>query len=499
MGLFDSFFKPKKPAVPPERLREMLFAAIEANDRPRLAGLCDAHHDAILREFPRWKTAPPGIRQDNDALRRFGHCMAMLAMFFDRERGEPELLRFLIGREEENPIPRWEKGLRQAEALMKEVRFPEAIALLSDLLIDFHPLLDVQGNVVASNLPLTYGHLGVSYFQTGRADKAVGSLEQALELCRRHGDAQGAIAHLGNLFEAHRYLGQSGPAADYAERLADAMTAQGNAGQAAWVRKQAAVVRAGEPLVRMVAEANDQRYELSELDAAALRPGVYVSFVFYRNRTNLRPALHWVRQADVLEGQGRFEEAVAAYQAAAVADRFDPHPHYRMGADLLYLRRYGEAVAGFERAEELAPGWFMCRRYLWLARRLAEGRLDHDTLLTLQALDDERQDRTPEAKAALARGALEKTPDVAWLSLALGRNLNALKRGGEAAEAFRRGLDRAEEPDVRSSLLIELAAGQPAGSPERASWLEEARSLNGNLMAAAMAGLLLKHDRRAAG
>jgi hypothetical protein len=40
----------------------------------------------------------------------------------------------------------------------------------------------------------------------------------------RQGDAAGVTAYLGNLYEAHRYLGQAAPAAAYAGRLADALS-----------------------------------------------------------------------------------------------------------------------------------------------------------------------------------------------------------------------------------------------------------------------------------
>src|SRR5262249_42527535 len=158
-----------------------------------------------------------------------------------------------------------QKKLQQAEGWVEELRFEDVITLLTDLLNDVRSFQDVRGNVAAATLARTYGHIGYSHFQMGRAEKAVEPLVQALDLCQQHGDAEGTVAHLGNLFEAHRYLGRPEPAADYAERLANELAGQGQDREAAWFRKQAAIVRAGEPLVRMIAEAEGQRYELDEL------------------------------------------------------------------------------------------------------------------------------------------------------------------------------------------------------------------------------------------
>src|SRR6516164_6593171 len=103
MGFFD-FFKSKKAALTSEELRDALFAAIQANNWPRLAELCEEHHHDIVREFSGWKTAPQSIRGDAAALQGFGQCMGTLADFFARVRREPQLLEVLIGSEESNPF-----------------------------------------------------------------------------------------------------------------------------------------------------------------------------------------------------------------------------------------------------------------------------------------------------------------------------------------------------------------------------------------------------------
>jgi tetratricopeptide (TPR) repeat protein len=489
LGLFD-FFKSKKTTAYPGDLREALFAAIQASNWPQLADLCEKHHDEIVREFSEWKkTRPPVVRDDVAALKHFVNCMATLAEFFTRVRGEPELLQQLIGPDESNLFTQWPKKLQQAEAWAQELRFEDAITLLRDLLNEVRPLRDVRGDFVELNMSLTMAQLGLSYFQTGRADMAIEPLGQALDYCQRHGDVQGSAGYLNTLFEAHRYLGQPAPAADYAERLADAMAVQGRDTQATWYRKQATIVRAGEPLVRMIAEFNGQYYELDEF---AVPKDGYINYVFYRNRLDLRPGLHYVDQAKEFFAQGQLPESLTSLMAASKADPFGPEPWYQMGAVMLYAREYTNAVVSYEKTEELAPGWFDCRRFLWLARQLEQGDVDHDTFLTLQALDGSRQDRTPYDKVALARDALAKTPQVAWLYLGMGVYLASLQQSREAEVAFRRGLDCVDEPDVKSCLLLQLALILESNSPERVSLLEEVRNLNGNLRATTMADLALR-------
>jgi tetratricopeptide (TPR) repeat protein len=271
---------------------------------------------------------------------------------------------------------------------------------------------------------------------------------------------------------------------------------QGKGKEAAWFRKEAGIVRGGEPLVRVIAAAKGLRYELD--DPGIMSRGGYFDFVLYRNRIHLQPALHLTDQGLLLGNQGQYQEAFSTLLAATKADRFDPQPWYHMGACLLYAGLYNEAAMSYRKAEELAPGWFHCRRYFWLAQQLGEGRLDQDTFLTLQALDGAREDRTPETKVILARESLAKTPDVAWLYLCLGGYLKELGQLHEAEAAFRCGVDRAEDAndvDVQSCLWLELALVLPKSSPERTRLLEAVRELNGNLIASASAGLVLNTPR----
>ena len=153
------------------------------------------------------------------------------------------------------------------------------------------------------------------------------------------------------------------------------------------------------------------------------------------------------------------------------------------------MQRYAEAIDSYEASEERAPGWFHGRADLWLAHRLLLGTVEHPLFLALRHLEDGQG--PPPDKLRLAEQVLAVNPDVPLLHLFRGKNLTALGRLEEAAAAYRSGLQRADEPNVRSALLTELGAILPP-SAERTSVLRQAVELNGDLVAAAMAFVSLK-------
>jgi hypothetical protein len=145
-------------------------------------------------------------------------------------------------------------------------------------------------------------------------------------------------------------------------------------------------------------------------------------------------------------------------------------------------------VKSYAATESLAPGWFNCRADQWLAQQLAQGKLDYEMFLSLSKLEDEAF--SPEQKVRLAQRALDRAPNLAPLWLFYGKNLEQLKRSKDAAAAYRKGLACVKEPDIRTRLLFQLGMTLAPGA-ERARFLGEARALNGNLFAAAMAAFAL--------
>jgi tetratricopeptide (TPR) repeat protein len=184
--------------------------------------------------------------------------------------------------------------------------------------------------------------------------------------------------------------------------------------------------------------------------------------------------------------RGNAESALRLFREAASVDPFDPAPHYQAGVAQMILERAADAAEEFRATEERAPGWFQCRSDLWLAEQIATGTLPYAVSSALRALEEGGQ--TPPDRLRLAELAVSKC-GLAPFHHQHGRALQALDRLPEAAMTIRQGLRVAQEPDIRTRLLVDLAGVLPAG-PERKALLQEAAALQGNLVAAAQAAFL---------
>jgi tetratricopeptide (TPR) repeat protein len=255
--------------------------------------------------------------------------------------------------------------------------------------------------------------------------------------------------------------------------------------EAARYRRQAALVFAGEPLNRVILSVDGQRKELEEVLAGT--PG-RLQFAFERNRLTLRQATAWTDQGEKQASLGRFEAGLELFHKAAAHDPFAPHPHYLAGLTYLFLGRYAEAVESYERTGELAPGWFHCRSDLWLAQQLLRGALSQEVFVLWHSVEEGGQ--RPQEKLLLADNGLRQAPDLALLHLARGKVLKGLGQGRQAEAAFRKGLLCVEESDSQTRLLVEVAS-VVADEAEKKRLLEQAVTVNGNLVAVATARVIL--------
>jgi tetratricopeptide (TPR) repeat protein len=474
---------PKTPS--PDELRAQLFDAASRQDATLLEELCIRHQAAILEHFTTWQKPPESVRRVQPLLQRYIDGLVAVARCFADRLSRPELMEALQGPPGSNPLLRWQQALDQARSAMEALNYADAEEILRRCLEEASGL---QGSGVTLYLPVTYGLLGECLFQSGHAGDAVAPTAEALDLSQAAGDTEGERAYVGNLYEIHRYLGDAPAAAEQADRLADLLERDGDAAEAERYRKQAALVRKSEPANRVICNIDGRRLELTEALGTKLGG---VQFAFERNRLTLRPAVVWSQQGHEFGARQQFDEALALFHRAAEADRFDPHCRYHAGLTLLCLERYAEAVASYEEVEALAPGWFHCRSDLWLAQQLAAGRFNHPVFLLYHLLEDGAV--SPQEKLQLADRALQQVPGVAFIHRGRGRSLLALQQRSEAEEAYRRGLACAEEPDIRTRLLVDLAT-TVADVEERRRLLDEAIRLDGNLVAAAMATLLLAQD-----
>ncbi|MBK7539970.1 MAG: tetratricopeptide repeat protein [Myxococcales bacterium] len=462
----------------PDRLRALLFDAVAEGDDQTLAELCATHEAQVLASFSGWTCVPEELRTP-DALAWYGPGLIAVARHFAEVRQRPELLQSMMAAQE-HPIFAWQRTLREVEAEMAHDQLESSAARLRALVAEVESF---HGEGVALYLPVSCGRLGECLLQLGDARAALAPMQRALGLCESSDDVHGIAAYLGNLYEIHRYLGDAQAAARCLEEMSARQARQGRHDDAARSARQVAVVCGGEPLCRVVAEVGGQPFELSELPP--MRGSVRFGFV--RNRITLRRCAAAVKDGVAAAERGESEAALACFARAAAADAFDPWASYHTGLVCLELRRYDQALASYQRTEELAPGWYQCRSDLWLAGRLASGELTHETFVSIRRLLD--SNLAPTAAIALAQERLRQD-ELGVLQLCLGNALLRLGRAEEAEQAYRRGLAVAEEPDVRTRLLVALGA-RKAGEEQGVRWLREAISLGGNLLASAMATVIL--------
>ena len=486
MGFFNLLFGSRSANSPNgEQLQEMLFRAVADGNHARLADLCRVHREAIIRQFPDWRTIPPDKRSNRTHIEHHIKSVLAVAQVFAKHLDEPTLLQQLAGegQSKSNPIVKWQDGLRQALDLMEQLKHAEAEGLLGNIIAQ---LSEVQGSAVDEYLPLAHGYLGQCYFETGNSSDAISEYGRALELCEGAESADGVAAHLSNLYEVHRYRGDTAQAASYATRLAEVLHRMGRSEEAARYRKQASLVVQGEPLNRVVAQVGNRCYELDDVPMPA---GETVQLGFERNRITLRPAELLRKFGEYLGSNSRHAEALAAFDKAIDADRFDPHSRYLKGFTLMHLRRYADAVYVYHATEALAPGWYQCRSDLWLAEQMDAGAIGHEVFRALNVLADGPQPASE--KVCVAEQLLTDVPDLACVHLLYGQNLAGLGRDQEAREAYREGLRCEPEPDVKTRLLVALGLSTQ-DRQERGDLLQQAQSLRGNLISAATAMLAMR-------
>src|SRR6516165_4172683 len=96
----------------------------------------------------------------------------------------------------------------------------------------------------------------------------------------------------------------------------------------------------------------------------------------------------------------------------------------------------------------------------------------------------------PEQAIRIAKQAVEKYPSFAPLFLILGDLQGDADDRIQAIACYRKGLELVDEPDLETRLLCALAGQLPKETPERKELVRRAVSLNGSLVAQAVAAML---------
>lgn len=366
---------------------------------------------------------------------------------------------------------------------MDRLHFQEAAKLLENVLIDSRELSGPEADRL---ITVVTGWIGECHFQSGDAKAALPLYERCLARCRRSGEAEGITAYLRNVLEANRYLGNRSAAGDASKQLSAHMEATGDAAGAEEYKRWARILKAGEPLLRVVVRSENKVWEVGDIPSFK---SASISLGFARNRPTLAPALALARQAEELARQGKFEEALPPLRDAAAADVYDPACRYQAGEVLMHLQRFSEAVDYHSETERLAPGWRSCREDLWLAQKISAGKLIPQVFSALRGLE---VGGIPEDKIMpVAQGLCAEYPDLAPAHRLRGSVLLHKGKTEEAAAAYRQALKTVEEPSLETKILFDLS--QVVGDKEeRTKLLKKAVDLNGDLLAAAFAAISLK-------
>ena len=454
-----------------------------SGDDERVAALVHQHRDDIASCFADWAAVSPDVRADPESMQRHTSGLIEIARVFEVEHNDSILLDRLRGEDSSCPQDRVETALATAQELTEQGRFEDAIELL--MVVD-DALAHMTGGDAAYFRAVAHSNHAHCLFHLGRANEAVPLFEAALQSCVRHGDTSGIVAYANSLCEVHRYLGHADVAAEFSDRVyvalkdTDVEVAQQN-------QRRAHRLRRGEPLNRVVVVVNDsETIELGEpIDSRDS-----IRFEFVRNRSSPRRALDLLQRARTFMDAGDVEAARRCFRQAQAVDPYEPSAHYEYGLCLLSTGDFHSAAQAFRSTERLAPGWYECRHYLWLAQECGHGRVDARLCSLLLAFSLGVEDKDEQLQ--LTRLALSIDSTVAAAHLYHARALNELSRPVEAEVAMRNGLECSnDDTDTRTRLLAELAM-QVTDPVERNELLFSAVELNGNLVAGALARTVLR-------
>ncbi|HET6250903.1 MAG TPA: tetratricopeptide repeat protein [Tepidisphaeraceae bacterium] len=481
---------PSTPALAPgvaddaTALRAALFELLAAGDQESLLSFCKAHAKEILQHFASWRATATSEASDPEQSERDVGNLYAIGKIFANHLGNGGPLAAIIDPSEQSDIAGWERTLAMAMNLIRQMQYEEANRLLSDQLIDSR---DLKGHGHLHLSATTHWYLSQCNWLQADRNGAIAHGERSLNITRHiHDDPKYLDRYLRHLCTVHRYFGEAEAAAAYADQLHDFLTQNNETDEARYFRRQAQILRQGEPLTRVVAWIGTSCYELDELPADSK---ANMKLVLARNRSGFQVTDLLIQQAGARFNEGKFDQAAAIYRRAASADPYDPEPLVHLGRTQLFLGQLSDAIENFDRAEQLAPGFEFCRTGAWLARYL----IPHPSpgailmaIVNLATIAANAQEKVVKSAQAVA-----DFPELALFRLEYGNNLKDAGNTADAEATYRQGLNSQGDDEVRTRLLLGLALLLPAGA-ERTSLLEQAVRLGGHPIAAATAQLFLR-------
>lgn len=475
---FWNFWRKNRSPLNPEQLQAALMECPLSISR--LTRFAHRHRSELVEHAPVICRIPDGIRSNPELANSYVQKLGFVAEFLAKECDSPALWERLVGNDSSNPILKWTRWYESLPAREQNLKYPALIQEAREYISEAEKL---RGTAPTIHLAYLNAHLAGLLFNSGHPEDSIPHYLAALEVCQKSDDLEGVSVYLESLMEVHRYLGDIGKALEYGQQLIDCQRRSNSPADDAI--KKVERIRKGEPLLRVVCMIEDRRFELDELTHFS---GQHVKFVFERNRRSLAMASTLVEQGNQLASAGKLADAMEKYQQASEIDPFNPDPHYQLGYCLIHMGMFAKAVEEFQEVDRLAPGWFHSRSNLWLTQSQVDALITEEEVRVYTLLEDSPlpKDQT----ISIARQAIAKFPDFGPLYLLLGDLLRDNSNSLESVDLYRKGLALTEEPDLRTRLLVALAALLPPDSPERLILCEEAIKLNGNLTATATAHLI---------
>ncbi|MGB7346345.1 MAG: tetratricopeptide repeat protein [Pirellulaceae bacterium] len=472
---FKSKLKESVPLSPTE-LRDQLIQTAATGSAKSLRTLCKQRKSEVAEHVDLLCKIPDGIPTDDGSVDRHFQSLVAIAQCLANECDAPQLWQKLCGNDGDNPLMQFDHWYGELTERMQNL---EHEVLIDEANAFIEKVKTLRGTAARLHETYLYGRLGEVLFHSGRAAEAIEAHQTALGICVDSGDVEGQVVYWNNLSETHLYL-DDGQAVECAEHALALL--QENAMPSDEVERRLGQLRAGVPLCRVVCVSVAGELELDDL--TPMKEG-RLQFLFRRNRMSMQKATTLTANGNKLAEAGQYAEAMEKYHEASDVDPHDPDPVYQSGMCLMELGAYAKAREAFEEVERLAPGWFRCRSDRWLADGMDQGLISVDQFQLLRILDDGGLNQ-PKAKE-IAERAVAEFPDFAPFFWLLG---NACRESKQAIEAYRKGLEVVEEPDLESRLLCSLAGQLPADSPERSELVDRALTLKGSLVSLATAKLI---------
>eukprot|EP01125_Pyxidicula_operculata_P009874 TRINITY_DN324_c2_g1_i3.p1 TRINITY_DN324_c2_g1~~TRINITY_DN324_c2_g1_i3.p1 ORF type:complete len:357 (+),score=82.16 TRINITY_DN324_c2_g1_i3:30-1073(+) len=279
-----------------------------------------------------------------------------------------------------------------------------------------------------------YGWLADCLFSQGNLDEAEKYALQTITICEENNDTDGKLEILNLILEIQRYLQKNEEASATASKIYQLLEEK-NDKSALFYSKLADKIKKGEDTCRVIVTIDNIPYEVEDIPESV--SGKVVVTV-RTTRPILKSAQNYIDKGKKSVSETKFADAVSHFQQASKLDPYNPSSKYEEGFSQLYLKNYDLALSCFEKASSLAPGWYQVNHYIWLAKRMKEKVIDHQTYQAIRVLEESTSPLDAQQKLELAERFL-LTTKISPLFLAYAKSHQLLKKP-EAKDVYKLGV-----------------------------------------------------------